>query len=79
MTLPFELRVYPAMQSGWPRMATLVGFCPSSNLTPALVERLVLETEKDIGEPIRHTIRKLFPKKLDRGIADEVELTYTYA
>ena len=76
MTVPFEQRVFPAMQSGLPCKATLVGFCPASNMTPALVERLVLETEEVIGEPIRHTIRKLFPKKLDRSIADEVELAW---
>ena len=70
MTVPFEQRVYPAMQSGWPHKATLIGFCPSSKMTPALVERLVLETEDAIGEPIRHTIRKVFPKLLDRSIAD---------
>jgi len=64
------------MQPGLPRKATLVGFCPSSNMTPALVARLVLETEEAIAEPIRHTIRKLFPKKLDRSIADEVELAW---
>ena len=76
MTVPFEQRVYPAMQSGWPHKATLIGFCPSSKMTPALVERLVLETEDAIGEPIRHTIRKVFPKLLDRCIADEVELAW---
>jgi hypothetical protein len=76
MTVPFEQRVFPAMQPGLPRKATLVGFCPSSNMTPALVERLVVETEEAIGEPIRHTIRKLFPKEIDRSIADEVELAW---
>jgi hypothetical protein len=76
MTVPFDQRIFPAMQPGFSRKAMLVVFCPSSNMTPILVERLVLETEEAIGEPIRHTIRKLFPKKLDRSIADEVELAW---
>jgi hypothetical protein len=74
MTVPFEQRVFPAMQASLPRMAQLIGYCPSSTMTSALVERLVLETEEAIGEPIRHTIRKAFPQPLDRSIADEVEL-----
>ena len=45
-----------------------------SNMTPDLIDRLVVEVESAIGEPVRHTIRKLLPKKLDRSIADEVEL-----
>jgi hypothetical protein len=74
MTVPFEQRVFPAMQAGSPRMAQLVGYCPSSTMTSALMERLVLETAEAIGEPIMHTIRKTFPQPLDRSIADEVEL-----
>jgi hypothetical protein len=45
-------------------------------MTPDLVERLVMEVEDAIGEPVRHTIRKLFPKRLDRSIADEVALAW---
>jgi hypothetical protein len=49
MTVPFEQRVFPAMQADLPRKAQLVGYCPSSTMTSALVERLVLETEEAIG------------------------------
>jgi hypothetical protein len=45
-------------------------------MTPELVERLVTEVEDAIGEPVRHTIRKLFPERLDRTIADEVALAW---
>jgi hypothetical protein len=45
-------------------------------MTPELVERLVEEAENAIGEPIRHTIRKPFPTKLDRSIADEVSFAW---
>jgi hypothetical protein len=76
MTIPFEERVFPAMFPSIGRKGALVVFCPASNMTPDLVERLVTEAENAIGEPIRHTIRKLFPKKLDRSIADEVTLAW---
>jgi len=57
-------------------MVQLVGYCPSGAMTPDMVERLVVETESAIGEPIRHTVRKAFPQPLDRSIADEVELAW---
>jgi hypothetical protein len=77
MTVPFERRIFPAMYPSIGRKGALVVFCPASNMTPDLVERLVMEVEDAIGEPVRHTIRKLFPKKLDRSIADEVTRAWT--
>jgi hypothetical protein len=72
MTIPFEQRVFPAMYPSIGRRGSLVVFCPASNMTPDMVERLVLEAEEAIGAPVRHTIRKLFPKKLECSIAAEV-------
>ncbi len=57
-----------------PGLVELSGYCSVTNMTPALVEQLVVETERAIGEPIRHTIRNLFPKPLDRSIQEEVTL-----
>jgi hypothetical protein len=76
MAIAFEQRMFPAMFPSIGRKAALVVFCPASNMTPDLVERPVMEVENAIGEPIRHTIRKLFPKKLDRSIAAEVTLAW---
>lgn len=76
MTVPFEQRVVPAMYPTIGRKGALVVFCPASNMTPDLVERLVVEVESAIEEPVRHAIRKLFPKKLDCTIAEEVELAW---
>jgi len=72
MSVPFEQRVMPAIYPTMGRKGALVIFCPSSNMTPALVERLVEETEAVIGEPVRHTVRKTFPQELTHNIADEV-------
>jgi len=76
MVVPFQQRVFAAMPASLPRMAQVVGYSTSAAMTPETVERLVVETESAIGEPIRHTIRKAFPQPLDRSIAAEVELAW---
>jgi hypothetical protein len=74
--LPFEQRVFPMVGYALPGRAELAGYCQVESMTAGLVERIVEVTEEAIGEPIRHTARKLFPKPLDRSILEEVELAW---
>lgn len=74
--VPFEQRVFPMVLFTFPEFAELVGYSHSAHMTPALVESIVEASEEAIGEPIRHTARKLFPKPLDCGIREEVELAW---
>ena len=62
--------------AAWPDAAELCGYCDAPDMTPELVEALVRLTEEIIGEPLGHTVRKLFPQALDRSIRDEVVLAW---
>lgn len=69
-------RVFHMVLYALPGLVELRGYCPLANMTAALVEAIVEQSEQAIGEPIRHTARKLFPKPLDRSIREEVELAW---
>jgi hypothetical protein len=74
--VPFEQRVFQMVLSALPDYAELAGYCAAAGMTPALVESLVETSEQAIGEPIRHSARKLFPAPLKLGIREEVELAW---
>jgi len=59
-----------------PDTAELRGYCDVADMTPELVEAMVRLTEEIIGEPLGHTVRKLFPQALDHSIRDEVALAW---
>src|SRR5687768_5952865 len=74
--VPFEDRVFPMVQFCPPDAVELRGYTTAAQMTPALVEKIVVETETALGEPIRHAVRKLFPKPLGVSLQEEVELAW---
>jgi hypothetical protein len=70
--IPFESRVFVIPRVSWPESTEICGYCTAAQMTPQVVEDILLETEKAIGEPITHTCRKTFPQPLGASVQEEV-------
>jgi hypothetical protein len=73
---PFESRVFAIPRVIWPGSIEVCGYCTAAQMTPEVVEGIVLETEKAIGEPITHTCRKTFPEPRKISVQEEVILAW---
>jgi hypothetical protein len=73
---PFETRVFKIPVVQWPDSIEICGYCTSAQMTPEVVEALLLETEKTLGVSISHTTRKTFPQPREKTIQEEVLLAW---
>lgn len=71
-------QLHEPVQVRVPNHVELRVYCPESELTPATIEERLLPLAEDaIGEPMRHSMRRAFPKPLESGVAEEVERSWT--
>jgi hypothetical protein len=73
---PFESRVFAIPRVSWPGSMEICGYCTAAQMTPEVVEGVVIATEKAIGEPVTHTWRKTFPQPRKLSIQEEVVLAW---
>ena len=57
MEKPFASRVFTIPRVSWPGSIEICGYCTAAQMTPEVVEGVVIATEKAIGEPVTHTWR----------------------
>ena len=69
---PFESRVFAMPRVSWPDSIEICGYCTAAQMTPEVVEGIVIATEKAIGEPITHTTWTTFPEPRKTSIQEEV-------
>lgn len=66
-------RVIPITLMNWPDTVELCGYCHADLMTPELIERFVQEVEFFLKEPLRHTVREVFPEPLTLSLRKEIE------
>ncbi|MCH9698369.1 MAG: hypothetical protein K0U68_09720 [Gammaproteobacteria bacterium] len=57
-----------------PDRTMIVAYCNEPLMSPQIIENVVLLFEDILDEPIRHTIRNLFPEPLKKEIKEEIRL-----
>lgn len=66
-------RVIPITLMNWPDAVELCGYCHADMMTPELIERFVEEVEFFIKEPVRHSVREVFPEPISGSLRKEIE------